>query len=184
MPDPEITKIREIIAARPRAAEIAQMRIDSDARGEAIPLPADVTVQPVTANGVQAEWTSTPNRRPIHRHSLSPWRRLRASVRCKATATWSPRPDAPPAPAPWHSTTGWPRNIRFRRRSKTPSQPIDTCWTMASAQTGSRWPETVPVAGSSWGPAGHPRSRPAAAGLRVVHLALGRHGGPGPVVHR
>lgn len=64
MPDPEITKIREIIAARPRAAEIAQMRIDSDARGEAIPLPADVTVQPVTANGVQAEWTSTPTADP------------------------------------------------------------------------------------------------------------------------
>ena len=36
------------------------MRLDADARGLAFGLPGDVTVEPVTANGVKAEWTSTP----------------------------------------------------------------------------------------------------------------------------
>ena len=57
----EIARLREVIAARPRATEIAQMRLDTDARGRAISLPADVTVRPVDANGVKSEWTSTPD---------------------------------------------------------------------------------------------------------------------------
>jgi epsilon-lactone hydrolase len=64
MADPEITKLREILAARPRASEIAQMRIDADERSKVFTLPSDVTVQPVTANGVKAEWTSTPDADP------------------------------------------------------------------------------------------------------------------------
>jgi acetyl esterase/lipase len=64
MADPEITRLRQIIASRPRATEIAQMRLDSDARGRAFGLPADVTVEPVSANGVKAEWTSTPDADP------------------------------------------------------------------------------------------------------------------------
>jgi acetyl esterase/lipase len=60
MADPEIVKLRAVIAARPRASELAQMRLDSDARGRAFGLPPDVTVEPVSANGVKAEWTSTP----------------------------------------------------------------------------------------------------------------------------
>ena len=40
------------------------MRIDADERSKAFPLPADVTVQPVNANGVKAEWTSTPDADP------------------------------------------------------------------------------------------------------------------------
>ncbi|MEA2741144.1 MAG: epsilon-lactone hydrolase [Acetobacteraceae bacterium] len=64
MADPEMLKLREIIAARPRATEIAQMRLDADARSKAFDLPADVTVQPVVANGVKAEWTSTPGADP------------------------------------------------------------------------------------------------------------------------
>jgi monoterpene epsilon-lactone hydrolase len=64
MADPEIVKLREVIASRPRATEIAQMRLDSDARGRAFGLPADVTVQKVSANGVKAEWTSTPDADP------------------------------------------------------------------------------------------------------------------------
>jgi epsilon-lactone hydrolase len=62
--DLEMAKLREIIAARPRATEIAQMRLDADARGRAVGLAADVTVQPVDANGVHAEWTSTPDADP------------------------------------------------------------------------------------------------------------------------
>jgi monoterpene epsilon-lactone hydrolase len=61
MADPEITELRAIIAARPRASEIAQMRLDADARSKAFRLPADVRVERVIANGVRAEWTSTPD---------------------------------------------------------------------------------------------------------------------------
>src|ERR1700722_18920946 len=64
MADPEITELRAIIAARPRATEIAQMRLDADARAKAFPLPSDVSVRPVIANGVRAEWTSTPDADP------------------------------------------------------------------------------------------------------------------------
>ena len=64
MADPEIVKLRETLAARPRASEVAQMRIDADARSKVFTLPADVTVQPVNANGVKAEWTSTPDADP------------------------------------------------------------------------------------------------------------------------
>jgi acetyl esterase/lipase len=64
MADPEIVKLRATIAARPRATEIAQMRLDSDARGKAFGLADDVTVQPVNASGVKAEWTSTPDADP------------------------------------------------------------------------------------------------------------------------
>ena len=61
MSDPEIARLREIIAARPRASEIAQMRIDIDQRGRDFGLAADVSVQKVDANGVPAEWTVTPD---------------------------------------------------------------------------------------------------------------------------
>ena len=64
MADSEIAEIRALIAARPRASEIVQMRRDADQRAKAFPLPADVTVQPVIANGVRAEWTSTPQADP------------------------------------------------------------------------------------------------------------------------
>jgi monoterpene epsilon-lactone hydrolase len=61
MADPEIIAIREQIAARPRSTEIAQRRIDIDARGRSFPLPADVVVETLDAGGVPAEWTSTPH---------------------------------------------------------------------------------------------------------------------------
>ncbi len=64
MADAEIAKLREVIAARPRASDLVQMRLDSDTRGRAMGLPADVTVQPVVANGVKAEWTATPDANP------------------------------------------------------------------------------------------------------------------------
>lgn len=61
MSDQEITALRAVIATRPRSDDIAQRRRDIDARGKANKLPADVTVEPVTANGVKAEWTTTPD---------------------------------------------------------------------------------------------------------------------------
>ncbi len=60
MSDPEITAIRAQIADRTRATEIPQMRRDYDARGLDFGLPSDVKVEPLSANGVKAEWTSTP----------------------------------------------------------------------------------------------------------------------------
>jgi acetyl esterase/lipase len=59
MSDPEIVALREAIARRPRSDDIAQRRRDIDARGRQNKLAADVTVEPVTANGVKSEWTST-----------------------------------------------------------------------------------------------------------------------------
>jgi monoterpene epsilon-lactone hydrolase len=64
MADPEIAQLRAIIAARPRASEIAQMRLDADARGKAFGLAGDVTVEPIVVNGVRAEWISTPGADP------------------------------------------------------------------------------------------------------------------------
>ena len=61
MSDPEIVALRDVIAKRPRSDDIAQRRRDIDARGRQNKLAADVTVEPVTANGVKAEWTSTPD---------------------------------------------------------------------------------------------------------------------------
>lgn len=60
MSDPEILALRELIASRPRATDIAQRRRDIDARGMQFGIPADVTVAKVSAGGVAAEWTATP----------------------------------------------------------------------------------------------------------------------------
>jgi len=59
MSDPEIARLREIIASRPRSTELAQRRRDIDARGKLFGVAADVTVEKLSANGVAAEWTST-----------------------------------------------------------------------------------------------------------------------------
>ncbi|HTW71954.1 MAG TPA: alpha/beta hydrolase [Acetobacteraceae bacterium] len=59
MSDPEIAALRELIASRPRATDIAQRRRDIDERGRQFGVPRDVTVEKVSANGVPAEWTWT-----------------------------------------------------------------------------------------------------------------------------
>jgi monoterpene epsilon-lactone hydrolase len=61
MSDPEITALREVIAKRVRSDDIGQRRRDIDERGSQYKLPADVSVEPVTANGVKAEWSTTPD---------------------------------------------------------------------------------------------------------------------------
>jgi epsilon-lactone hydrolase len=61
MSDPEILAIREIIAKRVRSDDIGQRRRDIDARGLQNKLAADVKVEAVSANGVKAEWSSTPD---------------------------------------------------------------------------------------------------------------------------
>ena len=61
MADPEIVALRAKLATRVRAPEIAQRRKDFDARSQEYPVAADVTIEPVTANGVPAEWSATPD---------------------------------------------------------------------------------------------------------------------------
>jgi len=61
MADPEIVALRAKLATRVRAPEIAQRRKDFDARSREYPVAADVTIEPVTANGVPAEWSATPD---------------------------------------------------------------------------------------------------------------------------
>jgi epsilon-lactone hydrolase len=60
MADAEIIALREKLASRPRSDDYRHRRRDIDARGLQYGLKADVKVEPVTANGVRAEWTSTP----------------------------------------------------------------------------------------------------------------------------
>jgi epsilon-lactone hydrolase len=60
MSDPEITALRAKIASRPRSPDYQQRRRDTDERGLANGLAADVRVEKVSAGGVPAEWTSTP----------------------------------------------------------------------------------------------------------------------------
>ncbi|HTV87707.1 MAG TPA: alpha/beta hydrolase [Stellaceae bacterium] len=59
MADAEIVALRAKMASRPRSPDYRQRRRDTDARGLAYGLPADVTVEKVIANGVPAEWTWT-----------------------------------------------------------------------------------------------------------------------------
>jgi epsilon-lactone hydrolase len=58
--DREIQALRELIASRPRATDIALRRRDMDARGLAFGLARDVTVEKLSTGGVPAEWTATP----------------------------------------------------------------------------------------------------------------------------
>ncbi|MEA2780723.1 MAG: epsilon-lactone hydrolase [Rhodospirillaceae bacterium] len=60
MADPEIDKIRAQLAASPRPAELPERRKRLDALGARYVTAADVRLEPVDANGVQAEWSSTP----------------------------------------------------------------------------------------------------------------------------
>src|SRR5262245_34743368 len=60
MADPEIEAVRQILASHPRPATLAERRRRLDALGARYSLPDDVRVEAVDANGVAAEWTTTP----------------------------------------------------------------------------------------------------------------------------
>src|SRR4051812_33282080 len=62
--DPEIQVIRDLLASRPRPAELAERRRRLDALGGGYPLPADIRVEPTRAGGVPAEWTEAPDADP------------------------------------------------------------------------------------------------------------------------
>jgi monoterpene epsilon-lactone hydrolase len=61
MSDPEIGALRAKLLSRPRSDDYRLRRKDIDARGLAYGLASDIIVEKVSANGVAAEWTSTPN---------------------------------------------------------------------------------------------------------------------------
>jgi epsilon-lactone hydrolase len=60
MSDPEISALREKLLSRPRSDDYRQRRRDMDARGLAYGLAPDVGIEKVSANGVPAEYLSTP----------------------------------------------------------------------------------------------------------------------------
>ncbi|MFJ7436164.1 alpha/beta hydrolase [Methylorubrum thiocyanatum] len=60
MPPSDIDEIRARLAAHPRPAELAERRARIESLGASYSLPPDVLVEPVDAQGVPAEWTSTP----------------------------------------------------------------------------------------------------------------------------
>jgi acetyl esterase/lipase len=64
MADAEIAAIRRMLAARPRPADLAERRQRLDGLGSQYPMPADVRVEPVEADGVAAEWTTMPGADP------------------------------------------------------------------------------------------------------------------------
>jgi epsilon-lactone hydrolase len=64
--DSEIEAIRAQLVAHPRPASLAERRERLDALGTQYALPPDVSVEPVTANGVAAEWTATSGANPAH----------------------------------------------------------------------------------------------------------------------
>lgn len=60
----EIDVIRDLLAARPRPATLAERRQRLDGLGAQYIVPADVRVEPIDAGGVPAEWTVTPGADP------------------------------------------------------------------------------------------------------------------------
>src|SRR5215471_20218074 len=60
MGDTEIGALRQKLASRVRSDDYRQRRKEMDAGFSQYAIARDVTVEPVTANGVRAEWTSTP----------------------------------------------------------------------------------------------------------------------------
>ncbi|HXP05951.1 MAG TPA: alpha/beta hydrolase [Stellaceae bacterium] len=60
MSDPQIGALRVQLLSRPRSSDYRQRRKDIDARGIGYGVAKDVTVEKVNANGVAAEWSSTP----------------------------------------------------------------------------------------------------------------------------
>jgi monoterpene epsilon-lactone hydrolase len=60
MSDPEIGALRAKLLSRPVTTDIGERRKNMDTRGLAYVLAGDVKVEKINANGVPAEWTSTP----------------------------------------------------------------------------------------------------------------------------
>tara|TARA_R110000868_G_scaffold393762_1_gene664862 strand:+ start:3098 stop:4009 length:912 start_codon:yes stop_codon:yes gene_type:complete len=61
MKDPEIAAVREFLANSNFPQDTAELRKAYDGMGDMFPPADDVTLEKVSANGVSAEWSSTPN---------------------------------------------------------------------------------------------------------------------------
>jgi len=170
MSDTEIGALRQKLASRVRSDDYRQRRKDMDARALEYKIAPDVTVEPVTANGVRAEWTSTPSDArdaallwlhgggyvigslDSHRHLVSEAGR---AARASALALdYRLAPEHPFPAAVEDAVSGY----RF-------------CWLEGSGPGGSRSPATAPAAVSSsrrcWRSATLGwRSRPAAGASR------------------
>lgn len=64
MADQEIDALRALLLARPRPDELSERRKRLDALGTQYRIPTDVRIESVDANGVRAEWSSTPDADP------------------------------------------------------------------------------------------------------------------------
>ncbi|HEY4342915.1 MAG TPA: alpha/beta hydrolase [Parvibaculum sp.] len=60
MNDPEIGAIRDFLANSGFSEDTAELRKAYDAMGDTFPTAADVIIEKIKANGVPAEWSSTP----------------------------------------------------------------------------------------------------------------------------
>jgi monoterpene epsilon-lactone hydrolase len=60
MSDPEIEAIRKILSSQPRPSGLAERRARLDSLGKRHPIPSDIGLQEVDANGVPAEWSAAP----------------------------------------------------------------------------------------------------------------------------
>jgi acetyl esterase/lipase len=60
MSDPELAALRAQLARSQRSDDYRQMRKDLDALGQTFGHAADVAIEKTAANGVRAEWTTTP----------------------------------------------------------------------------------------------------------------------------
>ncbi|MFL5289109.1 MAG: alpha/beta hydrolase [Rhodopila sp.] len=60
MSENEIATLRALLLSRPRPASVAERRERLDALGSAYPTAADIRLDPVSADGVPAEWSVSP----------------------------------------------------------------------------------------------------------------------------
>src|SRR5262245_55608921 len=118
MADQEIEAIRALLLARPRPDELSERRKRLDDLGTQYKIPTDAHIESVEANGVRAEWSSTPDADPacviLFLHgggyvsgSLDSHRPLAMEIGRVCELVHSP----------WD--TGWHRSIRSQRRSRT-----------------------------------------------------------------
>jgi monoterpene epsilon-lactone hydrolase len=60
MSDPEIEAIRKMLSSQPRPSGLAERRERLDSLGKRYPIPSDIRLEEVDANGVPAEWSTAP----------------------------------------------------------------------------------------------------------------------------
>jgi len=145
MADAEIVALREKLTSRPRSDDYRQRRRDIDERGLAYGLQPDVKVEPVAANGVRAEWSSTPGATDdaalLYLHGGG---YVIGSL--EAIAISSRRPVGRPVAGPWRWIIVLRPNIPFPPRSRMPLLDTAISWVGVSNQTALRLPAIVPAA--------------------------------------